>query len=535
MIKTFVGTPGNAEQGEIHKDLTGRKGMVRNVLFGWGGQLVFIVAGFIMPRMIDDRLGQEVLGVWDFSWSLLSYFHFVQAGIASAVNRYVGKYWAIQDIAGINRVVSCATCVLCLAGLIVFGLTLGAAALLPRIAAEKLGANTQAAQAVILILGASLSLQTALGAFVGVITGCHRWEIQNMNQAAWYTVTVIGMIAVLLMGGGLWQMALVTFAGDLLGQASRVCIAFRVCRGLRLQKSLIEWPTILDLYTFGGKTLLPTVSNMLVNSTTSMLIVSYLGPASLALFTRPRSLVRHSDTLVRRMTMTLIPTVSSLEAAEDMKAIRHLLVKAVRYTLYLVLPIVLVLSAFGGPILQLWMGPGYGNDLLMGVLAIGFLIPMAQTPVLDILVGLNAHGRAGAAELIAGIVSVGLIIIALGPLHCGIVGVAIGVTLPITLMSGIYYTRLICKKVEMPVWHYLHSIAVAPVLHLLPFLILLVGARLAFRSAPLHGLMWSAIIGSPLVALIYWKCVLPGSMKGWILDKICRKMSAIQIPKSAAP
>ncbi|MCX6865803.1 MAG: lipopolysaccharide biosynthesis protein [Verrucomicrobia bacterium] len=531
MLQKSNDPSGRAEQdGSSGKDLTGRTGLVRSVLFSWGSQFVFIAAGFIMPRMIDDFLGQEVLGVWDFSWSLLGYFYFVQAGIASAVNRYVGKYWATQDIVGINRIVSCATFVLFLAGLIVFGLALGSSALLPWIAGGKLGANN-----VILLLGASLSIQTALGASVGVITGCHRWELQNMNQAAWHIATVAGMVVVLLLGGGLLQMALVTFMGDVLGQTSRVIMAFRICPGLRLQKNLVEARTIRDLYAFGGKTLLPTVSDMLVNSTTSMLIVSYLGPASLALFTRPRSLIRHADTLVRRMAMTLIPTVSSLEAAGDVQAIRNLLIKSVRYTLYLVLPIVLVLSFFGGPVLQLWMGPGYGNDLLMAVLAIGFLIPMAQSPVLHILAGLNAHGRAGAAELIAGIATMSLVIVALKPLQSGIMGVAIGVTLPITLMSGIYYTRLICKRVDMPVRHYLPSVAVAPVVHLLPFLVLLAGARWVFRSAPLHGLMWSAILGAPLLATLYWKFVLPGRMKGWILKKLRRNTGAILIPKSTAP
>jgi len=37
-------------------DMTGRKNMVTNVLAGWGGEGIFIVAGFIMPRMIDRRL-----------------------------------------------------------------------------------------------------------------------------------------------------------------------------------------------------------------------------------------------------------------------------------------------------------------------------------------------------------------------------------------------------------------------------------------------------------------------------------------------
>src|SRR5437660_2502691 len=90
-----------ATQVASRKDLTGRERLVSNVLFTWAGQMVFFVAGFIMPRMIDHRLGQEVLGVWDFSWSLVSYFRFVELGITSSVNRHVAKYWGQQDMNGV--------------------------------------------------------------------------------------------------------------------------------------------------------------------------------------------------------------------------------------------------------------------------------------------------------------------------------------------------------------------------------------------------------------------------------------------------
>ena len=58
--------------GKHNEDLTGRDRLVSNVLFSWGGNFVFIIAGFIMPRMIDRRLGQELLGIWDFAWSLVN-------------------------------------------------------------------------------------------------------------------------------------------------------------------------------------------------------------------------------------------------------------------------------------------------------------------------------------------------------------------------------------------------------------------------------------------------------------------------------
>ncbi|MCH8193555.1 MAG: hypothetical protein IIA65_06015, partial [Planctomycetes bacterium] len=120
------------------RDVTGRDQLVSNVLFSWASHLVFVAAGFIMPRMIDNHLGQELLGVWDFGWSLVAYFSLVNAGINSSINRYVAKYYGARDIAGVNDVASSGLCVLGLAAVVVFGLTIGVFLLIPTWFRERL-------------------------------------------------------------------------------------------------------------------------------------------------------------------------------------------------------------------------------------------------------------------------------------------------------------------------------------------------------------------------------------------------------------
>ena len=504
-------------------DRTGRKGLVRNVLFSWGGQLVFIAAGFVMPRFIDHRLGQEVLGIWDFSWSVVGYFGFIQAGVSSAVNRYVGKHWAEQEIREINRVVSCATAGLTLAGLVVAVGTLATVALIPSLSGERLGTHTSEAQWVVFFLGAGMAVQTALSGFNGVLTGCHRWDLKNINQAAWYGITVVSMLLSLMLGGGLFHLAAVTFVVNALSEMSRVRLAYRSCPGLRLQPSLLNWSTVLQLYQYGGKTLIPSVSTLLVGSTTSLLIVGYLGPAALALFSRPRSLIRNAETLVRRMTMTLIPTVSSLQATGDVQAMRRLLVKSVSYSLYLVLPIVIMMCVFGGPILHAWMGPDYAAGLIVAILALGFLAPMAQIPIEDVLAGLNAHGRAGVAQLIASIISAGLVVVALGPLNLGLAGAAVAITLPFSIISLVYYPMLICPLVGMTIREYFLECSRGPLKNLVPFLLVVSGVRLALLQAPLTALAVAAVAGGIVLTLTYWSKVVPGRMKGWVYQKLQRK------------
>jgi len=504
------------QNGKPLEDLTGRDRLVSNVIFSWGAHFVFIVAGFIMPRMIDRRLGQELLGIWDFAWSLVTYFGLVQAGIGSSVNRYVARYRAASDLPSVNRTVSSASCVMGVAGLLALALTITFSLLLPKLFGAQLGENVREAQLVVFFLGAGVAIEVSFGVFGGIITGCHRWKLQNIIKSGWHAATVTGMIVALLMGGGLQSLAVMSFAGLILAYATRVVLAHRVCKGLRLRPSLVGWETIGKLFVFGGKTLIPSVSNLLLNQTTGILIIAFLGPAALALFTRPRFLVLHINTLVNKMAFVLIPTTSSLQSEGNLEGIRELLIKSVRYSFYMVLPMVLVMTVFGGAIMRLWMGPRYENGLLPAILAAGFLVTMVQAPMLMILVGLNAHGRAGVAQFVASLCSAGLTVLVLGYLEWGLVGIAVAVTLPLTIMNIVYLPLLTRRRIGLDVRQYFLSVTTGPAVHVMPFAICLIVARLVFNTEPLIGLLWGGTVGGAILAVLYWRYVLSDRMKSYI-------------------
>jgi len=503
-----------SEQEQQHnEDLTGTERLVSNILFSWAGRCVYIVAGFIMPRMIDRCLGQELLGIWDLAWSLVAYLTLVQFGIGASINRYVARCRARGDTAGLNRLVSSAFCIHGVAGLSATGLVLAISLLLPHVLGTRLGENVFDAQWVVFFLGASIGIQIVGSTFGGVLTGCHRWKLHNVNTSGWHAITVVAMVTVLSLGGGLRTLAVLTFAGEVLSNARRVILARRTCRGLRVRLSLASWKTIRELFVFGGKTLIPSMSNLMLNQTTSILIVAYLGPMALALYARPRSLILQLDTLVHKMALVLTPTVSSLQSTENQKAIQELLTKSVRYSSYLVLPAALLLVFFGDWILKLWMGRGYANSLIPAILAVGSFVAIAQRPVFNILVGLNAHGRAGMAQLTASLCSAGLVVLVLGPLGLGLVWAAVGVMLPIAVTNMIYLPHLICSCLGCSTGRYMMNTMLWPLVHVLPFALCL-----ALCRALSHGQHWYAVVcvlvaGSVFLSALYWRIVLPKGLK----------------------
>jgi len=474
--------------------------------------------------MIDRRLGQESLGIWDFAWSLVTYFDWVNAGIGSSVQSYVARYRAEGNADGVNRVVSTAAFLLGVAALLAVGLTTAASLLLPSLFGYRLGPNVREAQWIVLFLGATVGSGIFAGAFRGVLTGCHRWGLHNVNTSGWYAATVAAMIIALLAGGGLRILAAITFAGQALGDLRSLILAHRVFEGLRLRPSHVRWLMVRELFAFGGKSLIPNVSNLLLNQTTSILIVCYLGPAALALYSRPRGLVNHVYALINKYASVVTPIISSLESERNLDGIRDLLIKAVRYSLYMALPMILVLVFFGGTLMRVWMGARYANGLIPAILALGSLAPMSQIPVLKTLQGLNAHGRAGISQFAASLCSAGLTFLALGPLGLGTVWAAVAVTVPVTIVNLVYLPPLVCRRVGLGLKQYFLSVAVGPMMRVFPFAACLLVARLVFPGEPLLGLVWGGLAGSAVLAALYWRYVLPKGMCAKIRGavRICR-------------
>ena len=495
--------------------------MVANVLASWAGHLVFIIAGFILPRMIDQHIGQEALGVWDFAWSAVAYFFLLQGGVISSRNRYVAKHRATGDIEGVNRAVSSVTAVLLVVAIAIVVLSAALAVVLPSVFGDRLAAYERDAQWSVFILGSSMAIQFLLSGYGGVVTGCHRWGLHNAIHAGSHVITITGMIVVLINGGGLAALSLMSLIGDGCGRVFRCFVAYRVCPGLSVRPKHASWTQARSMLHFGGKSFLPDVADLLLNQTTNILVLAYLGPAAMAVFGRPRALMRHVQTMVSKFSFVLTPTASSLQATKQDADLRELLIGSARWAAYITLPMVIALSTLGYPLLELWMGVAYASKgaAVLSVLAIGYLAFIIQTSVRSVLAGLNLHGRPGVANFVASIMSAVLSLLVLGPWGGGLVAVSVAISVPLTIANGIYVPMYACRQLGLPVRRYLTDTMKGPLLCGVPFAAALAVPQLVTADA-LTRLLLGAALGGPILAALSWRYVLPASLKRKISDRM---------------
>jgi O-antigen/teichoic acid export membrane protein len=490
----------------------GRERFGRNVAFAWGGYMVNVIAGFIVPRMISDHLGQTTLGIWDFAWSFVSYFGLVQLGMGGSISRYVARHRANQDFLGLNRSVSTIAYFLRAVGWLALVLAVISAWCLLPLFGPRLGDELATTRWVFLFLGTEIAIIISLSVYGSVIAGCHRWDLQNTVNAFANGLVAFAMIGVLLLGGGLPALALVHCMIMIGSELVRWSLVKRICPELVIKSHLASWPTFVEQARYSIKSLIPSVADLLSNHALSLLIMAFIGPASLAIFSRARSLMGTLRNLAAKFGMIVVPIASELQARNDQGALRETMLAAPAVISSLMLPFLFAMGIFGNELMRLWMGEAYVFSGMIPILAIGTYVTLVQEPVWSLLSGMNRHGRIAIAKLIAACISVALLAVGFWGFHWGLLGVALCFALPQVLVDGFITPWYACRVLGVSKRSYLLGTFVRPMLCVSPLAMSLeAGTRLVSEHP-----VWAAVVfasGCVVSVLCYLNWLVSAAVK----------------------
>ena len=340
-------------------DATGRDRLAWNVVVSWASQLVSIVLGFVMPRLVDDTLGQASLGIWDFAWAITSYITLVNFGVGSNAARYVAAFLVDGDVTRLQRIVSSAHLVQLAIGSAVLAATLGVVLFLPEWLPASMDDRHQEARAVVLLLGLSLTAEMLFDAWRGVLTGVHRWDVHNGINTLHSLLSAAGMVVALLGGFGLIGMAAVYCVSALATETLRWLAARRYCPQARFRPALVDRDHVRLVSVFGLKNVLAMAGPLVVQQTVSVLLTLRLGPALLAVFARPTALIRHMESFIYKFSFVLMPMAGSVQAQGNNRELQRFAVEMSEVGWALAVPGGVFLMLLGPDLIALWMGPDY--------------------------------------------------------------------------------------------------------------------------------------------------------------------------------
>jgi O-antigen/teichoic acid export membrane protein len=176
-------------------------------------------------------------------------------------------------------------------------------------------------------------------------------------------------------------------------------------------------------------------------------------------------------------------------------------------------PMTIVFLVMGAPIVRVWMGSTYEAPVVLGILAVGHLVAGTQASVYSVLMGMSRHGRPAIYELATTAVGGVLALVLLGPLHCGLIGGAIAIALPVALGRGLLLNCLACRVFDLPFGPYILHVSRGPLLAAIPLAICLLGARWVFSEHPLPALAFGLGSGTIVTVCVYWRWVVPAHLR----------------------
>ncbi len=484
------------------RDKAGRDRIGINTLAIWAGQLIVIITGFVIPRLIDTSLSQAALGIWDFGWTAAAYFRLLGLGMASGLNRYVALYGAQDREVDLARAVSSTSFM----QLVVSLLTLGVAVAFGAVAAALFASSgpelSNAARWLVTLLGVGIAVRMYGWTARGILTGNHLWSRTVMITAAGDIVLFVLMVWVLASGGGLIDLGL-CYAGTALGtETIRLYQARRVHGRPLLERSMVDFKMLKKLFRFGVKNNVVALPHLIVITGVNFVLASAAGPAALAVYSRPLSLARHAQTLVAKFTNIFTSTTASLQGMKKDSELRAFYLLSTRAAFSMTLPLLLFVGTFGDVMVDLWMGPDYVDVWLAPLICAGMLLPYTGAPSLKTLIGLNYHGRValyalGAATVLLSIgIAVGYIIGWTPRVAAAVAGVSLSAS------TGILMPLFACRRLEVTFGDYLKDVIAKPMLLNIPFAGLLIGSRFLYPNiSVIESAVVSAIAGTVLLIL----------------------------------
>jgi O-antigen/teichoic acid export membrane protein len=473
--------------------------------------MVFIVAGFLLPRMMDKTMGAAMLGVWDFSWSFVGYLRLIQLDVGSSVNRYVAKYRAQNNYEGLNRSVCSVMIVQIAMGLLILLVTGGICLIMPYLWGETLGKLLAVARWLVFLLGASTAFSFSMGAFSGVTTGYHRWDIYNLINSSAHLVSVLTMLALLKAGFGLLALGVVYACERVCASLLHCVAAHLICRKLSVSPRNFSIHQARAMLGFGGKGFATSMGRTLLYQTNSILLVRYLGPVSLAIYSRPLALFNQLRTFIAKFAHTLVPISSELKASKDSGALKDFILRSGAYGIYFALPPVVLLAVFGNVVMDIWMGEEYSRNCLVGIFAVGHFPAIANFSIYTILMGLNQHGYPALVNSVCAAGSIALSAVLLGIFHMDKLSVAISISSALAISDGMFLPWFLCRSNNLRISEYLQVVWGKTLLHCLPFIVVVSICKVYFDG--IQGLLLGMSGGGAVLSVIYYRILVPPRIK----------------------
>jgi len=429
----------------------------RNLLANWLGYGVNLAVVFFLSPFIIHRLGDATYGVWSVLSTVTGYLGLIEMGVRVSTGRYVNYYLGRNDRQSVNRIISSSLAfyafisilALTVAGLI--GLFFGR--IFPKFPPELIAQ----APHVLLLLACNVLFMFFASVFAQLLHANERFDLRNACDVIVVVFRAAFTVWVLLRGGRLVALAVVQVASGALA-----CVLMSVAArwkgpDIKFSPRYIGLDTIRELFGFGVWAFTANVSFRIVYYSATIIIGILLGAEQITFYTIAFMLVDYGRNIVAVLPQQILkPATEKAAGRQAFSELRWYLLRGSRMVMFFAVPLLVGFIILGREFFQLWLADEkYARSgAVLAVLAVSQFAGAPSETARAVLQAVGRVKHTAFVILCEAVLNVCLTVLLVWRFKVGIIGAALGTTVPMLLMEGLVLPVLACRSVGFSLWDY---------------------------------------------------------------------------------
>lgn len=486
----------------------------------------------LLPPLLVRVLDKPTYATWVLILQLGAYVTLVDAGLQSAIGRFVARAEELQDRRSMGHALSSAGLILASAAVLAAGATLICSWQLNHLFHGIPASIATGARQSMLVIGLSLAISLPFSTFAGAFLGLQMNHVNAVAGGVGKLAGAAGAAWAAWHHRGLLAMSLWIGGGNLLQSAIYLAWWQRLRIHGMLRRALMTGAAIREFSRFCAAMFAVQLASLLITGMDMPVVAAFdfRAAAYYAVAATVSSMLIAPQSAI---VTTLVPVASGLSATEPPERLGQVVIRTTRYANAILCLLTLPLLFALYPFLHLWVGSDYaGHALPLAVLLIvAQFIRLTLIPYASIAFGAGQQERMLVSPLVEGVVNLacsvaaawrwGAMGVAAGTLIGAVVGVALHFIKSMPLTDRLRFSRQALVR----------SGILRPMACCLPSLLLMLFALRWTSSTPEQ--LGITAVGELVAAIMLWRANFSRGERDEIVA-LAKRMSSLGPAKASA-
>ena len=329
--------------------------VIKNTATNYLSVTVRVLQAVFVTRWTVQYLGQDYYGLWALLWSFFSYAILLDFGFGISAQKYTSAEIFKTDIARYNRIISTVFSFhLGMLAIIACG-TLAASFFLGDIIRVHDPDKLAYCRTAFLIFGLGTAFIFPLGMFSEILIGLQKIYIRNYVNMCAKIAELVGTITIFLCGGRLLALVIFVMIATFSANAAMAFFGARAIRGFRISLKL-DWATVKEISGFSGFTYMISVSRLVLNKSTQLLISIFCGLSDVGAYHLASRLPEFCFMGASQYQENVRPISANLHARGETAKLSDIIFRSMRWNSFVAVLIMLPCFIYSGEIMQTILG-----------------------------------------------------------------------------------------------------------------------------------------------------------------------------------